>query len=111
MIVGQTLTKVIFEAIAAAESAYANPRWTKWAQACKSSLTFHRGTALEASAIADADADEESGKRHFAALAAFHAATAVAWAAGSEEKAARQSCEFAKRNANRAKEFADRGMS
>src|SRR5208283_4624944 len=102
---------MLFEAIAAAESVYGNPRWTKWAQECEGSLTFHRGTALEASAIAGAEADEESGQWHFAALAAFHAATAVAWAAGGEEKAARQSCEFAKRNANRAKEFADRGMS
>lgn len=96
----QTLTEALFEAIAAAESVYTDSEWTKWAHTCKGSLRLERGAALEASAIACAEADEKSGPRH---LAAFHAATAVAWAAGGEEKATRQSCQFAKRNAARAK--------
>jgi hypothetical protein len=62
----------------------------KWARTFTASPRLLRGAALEASAIAGADADEESGRRHFAALAAFHAATAVAWAAGGEERAARR---------------------
>jgi hypothetical protein len=102
------LSEAVFEAITAAESVYANPVWTRWARHCKSSATFYRALALEASAIAGAEADEEAGRRHFAALAAFHAATAAAWAAAGEETAALRSCESAKRNANRARSLAAR---
>jgi hypothetical protein len=107
MILGQTLTKALFEAILAAEDVYtASEEWRSWAHAWQVSLRFERGAALEASASACADADAQSGREHFAALAAFHAATAVAWAAGSEERAARESCRAAKRNAERANKTA-----
>jgi hypothetical protein len=100
----QTLSAGLCEAVAAADSIYENPGWAEWAREFEGSHVLLRGAALKASAIAGAEADRESGRRHFAALAAFHAATAIAWAAGGEETAARQSCQFAKRNADRARE-------
>jgi len=104
MILDQTFTKTLFEAIIAAADVYtSSEEWTKWARACQVSLRFERGAALAASVIACDEACAQSGRSHFAALAAFHAATAVAWAAGGEEIAARQSCRAAKRNVDRAK--------
>jgi hypothetical protein len=96
MILGQTLTKTLFDALIAAEGIYtSSEEWRNWARACRVSLRLERGAAIQASAIACADADAQSGREHFAALAAFHAPTAVAWAAGGEQRAARESCQAA----------------
>jgi hypothetical protein len=108
----QSLTKTLFEAIVAAEAVYKDcEEWTKWARGCQASVKLERGAAIEASAIASMDADAQSGRRHFAALAAFSAAIAVAWAAGGEETAARHSCQAAMRNVVRAREHGTLGVA
>jgi hypothetical protein len=104
VITDQALTKMLFEAIVAAEAVYKDcEEWTEWARGCQASVKLERGAAIEASAVACTDADAQSGRRHFAALAAFSAAMAVAWAAGGEETAARHSCRAAMRNVARAR--------
>jgi hypothetical protein len=112
VITDQALTKSLFEAIVAAEAVYKDSEeWAQWARACQVSLRLERGAAIEASAVACADADAQSGRRHFAALAAFSAAMAVAWAAGGEETAARHSCQAVMRNVVRAREHEPLGVA
>jgi len=106
VILDQTFARALFEAIVATEAVYTDSEeWTRWARGCQASVKLERGAAIEASAVACMEADAQSGRRHFAALASFSAGMAVAWAAGGEETAARHSCRAAMRNVVRAREY------
>jgi len=89
----QALTKALLKAVIAAREVFTHPEWDSWANACTSSRNLEKGAAIEASAVAGAEADRESGRRHFAA-----------WAAAGEVGNAHRLCEAAQRSADRARE-------
>jgi len=95
------LGDVLFQAVTAAQEVFTNLEWNGWASTCTTSRKFGRGAAIEAAAVAGAEIDRAPGDDHFAALAAFLAADAVAWAEAGEAEHARQLCEKAIRFAER----------
>ena len=93
-------------ALSAAQRVYHHPEWVRWATAWQAGKNRHSGPAIEAAAIAGAEAEDQVGRDYAACLSAFSATCAIAWATVHPQQAdvALTACAVALNEAKEAEE-------